>query len=177
MELFFISSPIGILQVLIKRNQLYSLSQTQKKFKSKKLGYKNILNKRFSFLTEENSLCFLKRKKRSALAKNIDQQLTMYFNRKLKKFKVPLYERGTDFQKTVWKSLQKIHWGSTKNYSQIARELKKPKAYRAVGNACAKNPFLIVVPCHRVLSQSGAGGFAIGLKAKKQLIDLESECR
>ena len=115
----------------------------------------------------------IKLKEKSGLAKSISRQIELYFAGKLTKFKIPLYKRGADFQKKVWHRLQKIPWGQTKKYSQIARELKKPKAYRAVGNSCGKNPFLIVVPCHRVLSRSGLGGFALGLKTKKYLLNLE----
>ena len=73
--------------------------------------------------------------------------------------------------------MQNIPWGKTKKYSQIAKELKKAKAYRAVGNSCGKNPFLIIVPCHRVLSQSGLGGFALGLATKKYLLNLEQSSK
>lgn len=178
MELFFISSPIGLLEVLIKENKLYSLSRAQKnnlkaKLNSKKLNYKPVLNKNLSYLVDEKDFSILKQQKQSVLAKKIKQQLSLYFEGRLKKFKIPIYNRGADFQKKVWQALQEIPWGHTKRYSQIAKELKKPKAYRAVGNSCAKNPFLIVVPCHRVLSRSGLGGFALGLKTKKYLLNLE----
>ena len=154
MELFFIASPIGFLQVLIKDNKLYSLSQAKQRLKRS-----NKIN--------------IKLKKKSKLAKSISRQIELYFEGNLTKFQIPLYNRGADFQKKVWRKLQKIPWGQTKKYGQIAKELKQPKAYRAVGNSCGKNPFLIVVPCHRVLSRSGLGGFALGLKAKKYLLNLE----
>ena len=131
------------------------------------------LNKKFSYLVDEKSCRIFQKKRQSALAQNIRQQLNLYFKGHLKKFNIPIYNRGTDFQKKVWRALQKIQWGRIKRYSQIAKELNKPKAYRAVGNSCAKNPFLIVVPCHRVLSGSGLGGFALGLKTKKYLLNLE----
>ena len=181
MELFFIPSSIGLLQALIKEDKLYSLSQvknhakTRAKQDNKKINYKNISNKNLSYLIDDKDFCIFKQKKNSALAKNIKQQLALYFKGNLKKFKIPIYNRGTDFQKKVWQALQKIPWGHTKKYSQIAKELNQPKAYRAVGNSCAKNPFLIVVPCHRVVSHSGLGGFALGLKAKQHLLRLENQ--
>ena len=79
-----------------------------------------------------------------------------------------MFDRGTEFQKKVWAKLQTIPWGQTTTYSELALTLQNKKAYRAVGSACANNPFLIVVPCHRVLSQKGLGGFALGLKAKQK---------
>ena len=59
---------------------------------------------------------------------------------------------GTQFQQNVWKQLLKIPYGRTKSYSKLAEELNKPKAYRAVGNACGANPIPIIIPCHRVLA-------------------------
>jgi methylated-DNA-[protein]-cysteine S-methyltransferase len=65
--------------------------------------------------------------------------------------------QGTDFQKKVWSVLQQIPAGSTRTYGEIARQLGS--SARAVGNACRSNPVPIFVPCHRVVSASGAGGF------------------
>jgi len=91
-------------------------------------------------------------------------------------FNLPLEARGTDFQKSVWAELLKIPAGKTKSYGEIARLVGKPKAARAVGGAVGSNPIAVVIPCHRVMSASGAitgytGGN--GVKTKRQLLDLE----
>ena len=81
---------------------------------------------------------------------------------------------GTDFQKRVWKELQKIPYGEIKNYSNIAEIIGNKNAQRAVGNACNKNPIIIIIPCHRVTSKSGKiGGFAYGNTIKEQLLKIE----
>jgi O-6-methylguanine DNA methyltransferase len=69
--------------------------------------------------------------------------------------------------------MQKIPYGQTKTYKQIAEAISRPKAYRAVANACGKNPYPIVVPCHRVVAAGGLGGFSLGIELKKQLLSLE----
>lgn len=74
-----------------------------------------------------------------------------------------LNPEGTDFQKSVWQALLKIPYGKTSSYKELANEIGKPKAMRAVGTAVGKNPFLIIVPCHRVIKSDGnLGGFAYG---------------
>ena len=81
---------------------------------------------------------------------------------------------GTDFQKSVWKALLKIPYGKTSTYKKIANEIGNPKAVRAVGPAVGKNPFLIIIPCHRVIKKDGSlGGFAYGSGIKKKLLKIE----
>lgn len=81
---------------------------------------------------------------------------------------------GTEFQKSVWKALLKIPYGKTSTYKKIANEIGKPKAVRAVGTAVGKNPFLIIVPCHRVIKADGSiGEFAYGNEIKKELLKIE----
>ena len=83
---------------------------------------------------------------------------------------------GTNFQVKVWKALKKIKKGEVKTYKEIAIALKKPKAYRAVANACAKNPYAPGVPCHRVIRSDGTlGGFSSpgGTKTKKKMLRRE----
>ena len=79
----------------------------------------------------------------------------------------------TDFQQRVWKQLLKIPRGRVMSYAQIAASIGKKGAARAVGSACAANPFLIAVPCHRVVAKDGLGGYAYGLAWKKKLLELE----
>ena len=84
--------------------------------------------------------------------------------------------KGTKFQLKVWNYLRKIPKGQVKTYKQVAIAINKPKAARAVGNACAKNPYAPKVPCHRVIRSDGTlGGFSApgGRKAKKKLLKNE----
>ena len=83
---------------------------------------------------------------------------------------------GTDFQKMVWAEIKKIPKGKTISYKQLAIKIGKPKAYRAVANACAKNPLLETIPCHRVIRGDGQmGGYKgeKGIKRKKKLLESE----
>jgi methylated-DNA-[protein]-cysteine S-methyltransferase len=103
-----------------------------------------------------------------------ESQLNGYFSGKLKKFTVPLDFKGTDFQKSVWAALLTIPFGETRSYSDIAKQIGRPGASRAVGAANGRNPISIIAPCHRVLGSSGKlTGFAGGLEAKDQLLKLE----
>jgi len=80
----------------------------------------------------------------------------------------------TEFQKSVWRALRKIHRGQTKSYGEIARAIGKPKAVRAVGGACGANPIPVLVPCHRVLAANGKiGGFSGRLGWKRKLLAKE----
>ena len=84
--------------------------------------------------------------------------------------------KGTDFQKKVWAEIKKIPKGKTISYKDLAIKIGKPKAYRAVANACAKNPLLEVIPCHRVIRADGKLGGYMGEKGiarKKKLLECE----
>ncbi len=83
--------------------------------------------------------------------------------------------RGTAFERAVWRELQRIPFGETRTYGEVAARIGRPRAARAVGGACAKNPMAIVVPCHRVVAGGGRwGGFSSGLATKRFLLRLES---
>ena len=85
--------------------------------------------------------------------------------------KVPLGLHGTPFQMEVWKRLQSIPPGSTRSYKQIANELGSPNAVRAVARACASNPAVLLVPCHRVVRKNGElGGYRWGIERKRALL-------
>jgi len=102
------------------------------------------------------------------------KELEEYFTGKRKEFDIPLLFAGTDFQKKVWNELLKIPFGQTVSYMDIAHRIKKPKAVRAVASAIGANPMSIIVPCHRVIASNNTlGGYAGGLKAKKQLLERE----
>ena len=193
LEYFFISSPVGALKIGLKQNKLYFVGKVNacpihKLKKSKSQGLQTVSNRNFfsakqlsrkirdknlSYIVDERSPAVIRKQKLSFSAQNVKHQLQAYFNKELKRFNISLCARGTTFQRKVWRAMRKIPWGQSKTYSQLARELKNPRAVRAIGNSCARNPFLIVVPCHRVTAQKGLGGFALGLRAKRQLIALE----
>jgi methylated-DNA-[protein]-cysteine S-methyltransferase len=104
-----------------------------------------------------------------------ERQLNEYFRGRRKAFSLRLDFAGTEFQRQVWATLLTIPFGETRSYSQIAHQIGKPSATRAVGAANGRNPIAIVAPCHRVVGASGAlTGFAGGLEAKAYLLALES---
>ena len=82
----------------------------------------------------------------------------------------------TPFQRAVWEATRAIPYGETRTYQWIAQRIGKPKAARAVGQALNRNPFPIIVPCHRVIGKDGSlTGFSAGINLKKLLLDLEAE--
>ncbi len=103
------------------------------------------------------------------------RQLEAYFAGKLKEFDLPLALDGTDFQVLVWRNLQKIPYGETISYGQLAKRIGSPDAARAVGLANGSNPIPIIIPCHRVIGSNGdLTGFGGGIPIKKKLLALES---
>jgi methylated-DNA-[protein]-cysteine S-methyltransferase len=108
------------------------------------------------------------------ILKIVTTQLEQYFKGKRQHFDLPVDIIGTDFQIKVWKALAQIPFGETASYADIAKKIKSPKAVRAVGTANSKNPICIIVPCHRVITNTGKlGGYAGGTKLKQALLDLE----
>lgn len=105
-----------------------------------------------------------------------ERQLKDYFSGKRKSFSVKLDFKGTEFQKKVWAALLTIPFAETLSYGQIAKQIKNPKAVRAVGAAIGKNPISIIAPCHRVIGSTGKlTGFAGGLENKASLLALEGK--
>jgi methylated-DNA-[protein]-cysteine S-methyltransferase len=105
-----------------------------------------------------------------------ERQLGDYFCGRLRAFNLPLDFTGTDFQKSVWTALLTIPFGETRSYGEIARQIGRPSASRAVGAANGKNPISIITPCHRVIGSNGTlTGFAGGLAAKKHLLGIEQQ--
>lgn len=103
-----------------------------------------------------------------------EAQLAEYFAGRRTAFDIDYDLAGTPFQKKVWAALLAIPFGETRTYGGIAAAIGRPKASRAVGAACGRNPVSIMVPCHRALGSTGAlTGFAGGLETKKRLLALE----
>jgi methylated-DNA-[protein]-cysteine S-methyltransferase len=103
------------------------------------------------------------------------EQLAEYFAGERKHFELPIKQKGSEFQLSVWNALLGIPYGNTISYGEQARRIGRPKASRAVGAANGRNSIAIIVPCHRVVGASGGlTGFAGGIDKKQALINLET---
>lgn len=110
----------------------------------------------------------------SSILKKLRTELREYFSGELRKFTVPLASPGSGFQERVWKELQRIPYGRTVSYEELAARVGAPGAQRAVGHSNGLNRIAIVIPCHRVVNKSGEiGGYGGGLWRKKALLELE----
>jgi O-6-methylguanine DNA methyltransferase len=102
------------------------------------------------------------------------RQVLEYLEGKRTRFELVLDLRGTPFQRSVWAALEAIPYGETRSYAQIARQIGKPAAVRAVGAANGANPVPLIVPCHRVIAADGRlGGYGGGLELKRRLLAME----
>lgn len=152
----------------------------------------HLLNREESFLISERNLT----QKAESILLQIENELALYFAGNLKNFTIPIAVESwyvglvgepkwpTDFQKKVWKELTAIPYGQTRSYGEIAQSIhnvttntvneKTGFLSQAVGGGCNKNPYIIVVPCHRVVSSKGSlTGYAVGITIKQQLLELE----
>lgn len=112
---------------------------------------------------------------RPSLLDSLKEQIDQFFEGKLTRFDLPLHLHGTDFQKTVWKSLINIPFGKTLSYLELANSIGNPKSVRAVAQANGLNRIPIIVPCHRIIASNGKlTGFSGGLWRKEMLLSLES---
>lgn len=146
----YYKSPIGIINVLYAEEGVYKITLV-----------KSIPEDYFE-------------ERKNDLGDKVISELKEYFNGQRKTFDFPLVVIGTDFQRAVWKELKKINYGEIKTYGEIAKNIGKPNAYRAVGNVNKKNPFMIVIPCHRVVGKNkNSGGYAFGIDIKDKLLNLE----
>lgn len=110
--------------------------------------------------------------------KECAKQIDEYFQGNRKTFSLNLIMQGTDFQKSVWRQLMKIPYGTTASYGEVAVAIGNPTACRAVGSANGKNPISIIVPCHRVIGSDGTlTGYGGGLWRKDWLLKHEKDNR
>lgn len=148
MEKSYYKSPIGILEIICENSKLVSL---------KLVDYCEKSNIETDFI------------------KDIKKQLDEYFIGKRTIFNIKINPTGTDFQKLVWKELQNIPYGKTNSYSEVAESIGNKNTQRAIGNACNKNPIMIIIPCHRVVSKNNnLGGYAYGSIIKQKLLNVEN---
>ncbi len=143
-------SPIGEIGLLKENDNLIKVSFIDTAFK-----YLDVINSPSEF-------------------KEVITQLNEYFYEGRNKFEIQYTFLSTTFRSRVYKEMSKIAYGTTLSYSDLATKVGKPRAFRAVGTACGKNPLPIIIPCHRVKGKSSLGGFTGGLDIKKFLLRLES---
>lgn len=102
------------------------------------------------------------------------QEILEYLHGSRKVFSVPYKMNGTPFQQKVWQTLLQIPYGKTWSYKELAESIHNPGAFRAIGMANHCNPLPIIIPCHRVISNTGdIGGYNGGVDIKKKLLDIE----
>jgi methylated-DNA-[protein]-cysteine S-methyltransferase len=105
----------------------------------------------------------------------LKKELEEYFSGERMSFDIGTsFVEGTAFEKEVWEALKKVPYGETKTYKWVAEHIGKPQAFRAVGNALAKNPIPIIYPCHRIIESDGSiGGYTPGTDIKRRLLEIE----
>ena len=133
---------------------------------------KNRWQKFLSALKKDESVILIQDNKKFSKLRN---DLKAYFSGRKFQFKEKFdLKGGTDFQKKVWKAMQKIPFGQTRSYGWLAKQVGGKNKARAVGSACGLNPIPILIPCHRVLREDGGlGGYGGGLGIKKKLLKIE----
>ena len=133
---------------------------------------KNRWQQFLSALKKDENIILIEDKKRFS---NLRNNLRAYFSGKRVQFKEKFdLTGGTDFQKKVWRAMQKIPFGQTRSYGWLAKQVGGKGKARAVGMACGSNPIPILIPCHRVIKEDGGlGGYGGGLGIKKKLLKIE----
>lgn len=115
-------------------------------------------------INNSNDICLLTKK-----------QLEEYFNKKRKKFTIPIKLNGSTFQNKVWKEISKISYGQTISYQNLANQINNPKAVRAVASAVGANKLIVIIPCHRIIGTNNAlNGFVLGVNNKIKLLEIEN---
>ena len=147
-------------RITYSKNKLYNLSFSESK--------NNLIEKQLSLKISNNTT--------SKFAKEVQNLLNAYFQRRLKKFDIPIHIEGSEFSFKVFKEISKIPYGKTKSYKQIAEKIKEPKSARAVGRVSGSNKIPIIVPCHRIVGSNGelvgySGGGGLLFKSYLQLLE------
>ncbi len=112
--------------------------------------------------------------KETDMLKEASIQLNKYINGELKEFNLPLSPKGTEFMNEVWRGLCKIPYGEVLTYKEMGEKIGRPKAARAIGLACNRNPIPIFIPCHRIVGSNGKlTGYLGGIDIKERLLNIE----
>lgn len=150
-------SPIGVLNISFTNRGIMRIS-----------FHDNVKNKNENIIRDKDYLYY----------KTIYKQFNEYFTGKRQIFEIPIFLRGTDFQKKVWHELLKIPYGAKKSYKEVAKAVGNPDAQQAVGNANNRNPIPIIIPCHRVVGSDGKiRGYSGGNDKQKWLLVHENKYR
>ena len=163
---YFISTPIGQMISLSDDNYLYLLEFSDRRGLEREIERLRI-SQNFRIIPGKNKV-----------NQQVEVQIQAYFRKELTEFNLPIFQKGTEFQKQVWVILESIPLGDVWTYKDIAEKLGNKDKVRAVGNANGCNQLAIVVPCHRVVKTNGElGGYAGGLERKNYLLNLEQEIK
>lgn len=161
---YFISTPIGQMISLSDEDYLYLLEFSDRRGLEREIERLR-MSQNFRVIPGKNKI-----------NQEVEKQLGLYFNKELTRFDIPLFKKGTDFQKEVWQILESIPMGEVWSYKKIAELLGSKDKVRAVGNANGANQIAIIIPCHRVIQTNGdLGGYGGGLERKQYLLNLEKE--
>ncbi len=172
-EIFIASSDKGLIKVALDCSKEDFIKSLENQYRSNSYKSKIVFN-----YNRNNSKIYFSDDKN----KKILDQMKSYLIGDLKKFnididRITIDTKLTDFQKEVLNLVKKIKYGKVKSYGQIAKEIGKPGASRAVGNAISKNPIPIIIPCHRVIKSDGSiggfGGKANRVDIKRRLLEIE----
>lgn len=160
------ASPVGPLFLAASEKGLVALE-----FDARLPGQQTIRPNPRDLRAEGKGFCFERADEKMV---GYGQELEEYFAGSRREFRFPLDLRGTEFQVACWRALLAIPYGETRTYADIAREVRRPQGFRAVGMANNRNPIAIVVPCHRVIASDGSlCGYGGGLDIKRKLLELE----
>ncbi|MGT2928662.1 bifunctional transcriptional activator/DNA repair enzyme AdaA [Streptococcus dentasini] len=160
----FIMTPIGRMLALADDNYLYLLEFDNRRG----------LEKELEKLRQQQNARIIHG--HNMILEQLKKELEDYFKGLSADFTIPLYQRGTGFQRSVWKLLQEIPVGETRSYKDLALSLGDSDKVRAVGNANGANQISILIPCHRVIAANGdLGGYGGGIERKRYLLALEQK--
>lgn len=158
----YIESPLGKIITIADEKRLYLLQFADGRHLAKEIDHLKKLASIYAGNTEAIDM--------------IREELELYFEGKLQKFKTPVHFIGSEFQKSVWQALMLVPYGSTRSYLSQAKTIGNAKAFRAVANANGANYLSIIVPCHRIIYHNGKlGGYGGGLERKKWLLNHEKK--
>lgn len=161
--IFHYSSPFGFLNIIIRKGRLIYLNWDEADCYGKMV---RIFSRFPGDITPDDHEVFSETKR----------QLDEYFKGERRQFDLPIDVDDTDFRRKVWGKLQKIAYGGTLSYKEVAERCGKRGGARAVANACGANPLAIVIPCHRVVGSEGKlGGYTGGIDKKRGLLAIENE--